>query len=163
MKYHCRIVTALLVPFCLIFTNEVSAKSQPVTFATCGPLEGWSFYHYSGMMKKEQAGWQKDSIKKGKFSFKFLGDRKFDILIQDAAGTLFSLVQDGGTVIPLRFTKDNVALVHGSGDGVVEIYNVFRESDGTVKMSLMQNKGGSVLIQKSSVLIGNCDYLVSSK
>jgi hypothetical protein len=143
----------------LLGSAGMSARSQTVTFATCGPLEGWSFYHYSGVMKKERAGWQKDSIKKGKFSFKFLGDQKFDILIEDATGKLFSLSQDGGTVIPIRFKKDNIALVHGSVRGVVEIYNVFRESGGTVKMSLMQNKGEGVLIQKSSLLIGNCDYL----
>jgi hypothetical protein len=53
-----------------------------------------------------------------------------------------------------------MAFLHFSSIGVIEIYNIFQETDGSIKMVLIQNRGPSAQIGKSSVMIGNCSNAI---
>jgi len=133
-----------------------NANAQATDIAICGSVNGWIYYNYDGFVSKDESGWTKDGIPNGKFVIKLLNDGEFDVLSYDSSGSMFSLVQDGGTLVPIEFGSTQLTLLHVSRLKVIEIYSVLRETDGTAKLILVQHKGGGSPIKKSGVMIGNC-------
>ena len=152
-------LAALVIGLSLIM-GAGSVQAKVIDVATCSSPKGWVYYNYSGVMPKNKSGWQEDAISKGVFTIKKLSDNTYDILVKDSRGALFSLNQDGGKVMLVRYNIDDVAYLHYSIIGVVEIYNIFKEKDGNIKFSLIQNKGFTSGIGKSSVMIGDCSHAI---
>jgi hypothetical protein len=125
--------------------------------ATCTDLSGHAFYHAAGLLKKKDQGWEKDSIKGGRTTFKKQKDGKYDILILDATKTLYSVRQDGGEVILVRKGERDATFLHLHPGMVIEIYTLWRDLDGVNRFDLLSSKGGDVMpIHKSSVMTGLC-------
>ena len=61
--------------------------------------------------------------------------------------------------MPIRIGPTELTLLHISKLKIFEIYSVFRETDGTAKVSLLQSKGDGAPIKKSGIMIGNCSKL----
>jgi hypothetical protein len=148
---------SILIMVGLLFSG--SASAQTTNIAICGSSEGHGYYHHAGLVKKKDAGWVKEKISNGKTVLKHLGKNEFDILVVDASGSIWSAKQDGSTVIPLRKTQSEIAILHITIKKVIEVYNFYKEKDGSLKFDLLQNKSGDWLIPKSSVLTGSCSSI----
>ncbi len=127
--------------------------------ANCSDPKGHAYYPVKGVIKKADSGWANDAITGGKFTLMKVGDRKFDILFVDRTNTIQSTLGTGGLIVPLRLNDDDIAVLVNYGDST-EIYNFWKTTDGRHEFSLIQNKGGeSVVVPKSSVLVGTCNAI----
>ena len=153
-----RTFTALVLGLSLLVVSGGIVFAQAVDLATCSSPKGWAYYNYSGLIDKKTSGWNEDGVSGGITTIKKMSDGNYDILIKDTRGSLYSIKQDGGKVMLLRSLPNDMAFLHLSKLGIIEIYNIFKEADGVIKMSLIQNKGVSVKIRKSAVMVGNCSY-----
>jgi len=141
-----------LVTLPLIFF-PASAQSEEV--AICGPVSGQSYFHFSGIWEKNKSGWSKDGISKGRTVLKKIKNNEYDLLFVDATGLPTSARQEGGKVLIIRKSKREIAVMHGTSK-VIEIYNFYKENDGSLKYDHLQNKGGGLPIEKSSLFTGKC-------
>jgi hypothetical protein len=127
--------------------------------ATCSDPKGHAYYPAKGVSKKADSRWTKDAITGGKVTLIKVGDRKLDILFVDTSNTIQSTIGTGGLVVPLRITNNDIAVLVNYGDST-EIYNFWKTTDGRHEFSMIQNKGGeSVMVPKSSVLVGTCSAI----
>ncbi len=133
-------------------------KSQ--TIANCKDLTGYSYFNYKGIVKKNESGFDKDKISSGITTFKKISPENYDILILDARKSLFSLTQDGGKIILMRKSKDEVAFLHyHDKTELIEIYSIWIDADKKVKFTLMQNRSVNATVPKSALMVGSCDNL----
>lgn len=140
--------------FLLVFNPLASASTD---IATCSGLAGQAFYHGAGVVGKKDQGWQRDGIKNGKTTVKKLRDGKYDILVLDATGSIFSARQDGGEVILLRRGTKDATFLYVHPGLVIEIYTLWTDLDGVNRLDLLSSKGGDGMpIHKSSVMTGVC-------
>lgn len=148
----------LLLGASCLFLAAGSVRAQLI--ATCSGLEGHAYYHYSGLLSKQQSGFEKDRIPDGLTTLQKLGNGEFDILIVDTRKQVISYRNDGGKVVPLRRgTRDATFLVVFPGR-VVEIYTIYTDSEGVKRIDLLQSKGGDDLpVHKSSILTGTCSVM----
>ncbi len=137
----------------------VSATSAQ-TIATCQDPDGYSYYHYSGVVPKGSSGFTQDKITGGRVSLQKLGAQKYDIVFSDAASQAKSTVADGGEVILLRKGRNDATFGNFYPGGVIEIYTFWVDADGQKKYDLVQSKGGNVNpIHKISILVGMCSQM----
>lgn len=114
----------------LLGLQAQSVNAQATDLAICQNLDGHAYYHNRGLVKAKDAGWSKDRISKGKTVLKRLAPGKYDVLVLDASGSIWSAIQDGGTVFGLRATSTEITVMHVSKAAVIEIYNFYKERDG---------------------------------
>jgi len=131
---------------------QASAGTDEV--AVCGPVKGMSYYHNYGITSEKDRGWQEDGISKQKVILNNLGNGDLDLLFVDAYGLPQSAIQDGFKVIALRWSSTEIAVASIS-PSIIEIFNFYKEEDGSLKYDHLQNKKGG-LISKSSLFIGQC-------
>jgi len=130
------------------------------TIAQCGKTEGYALYHYSGIVKKKDSGFTKDTISDGLNTLVKISDGKYDILMVDARKKIISLTQEGGTIILLRKGINDATFMHFYQDRVIEIYTFWNDGDGKAHYDLIQSKGGDYLpLHKSAVLTGDCERI----
>ena len=141
-----------------IFVTPAVTKSQ--TIANCKDLSGYSYFNYKGIIKKNESGFDRDKISGGITTFEKVGPDKYDILILDARKSLYSLTQDGGKIILMRKSKDEVAFLHyHDKTELIEIYSIWTDADKKVQFTLLQNRSSGAFLPKSSLLVGVCDFL----
>lgn len=145
-------LTLLFMVLCL----EGNAFSAEI--ASCRSPQGYSYFHHSGLLPNDQAGWQDDAITGGLTSLQRLEDGKYDIVLVDVRKKIISLRQDGGEVLLIRRGAKDVSLLHIHPGMIVEVYTFWTDAGGHHKFDLLQSKGGDGMpLHKSSVLIGDCD------
>lgn len=143
-----------------IFLATFCSLSLSQTIADCSNPEGYAYYHYSGIVTKKDAGFQKDKISGGMTSIVKLPNGKYDILIVDIRKTILSMVNDGGNVVLLRKGNKDATFLHFHPGMVTELYTLWIDSEGKAKFDLIQSKGGDAMpIHKSSVIVGNCNSI----
>jgi hypothetical protein len=148
-----RSIAILLASFVL----SPAFANTTVDIATCTDLTGSAFYHGAALLERKDQGWEKDSIKGGRTTFKKQMDGKYDILIMDVRKALFSLRQDGGEVILIRRGEKDATFLHMYPGKVIEIYTLWQDLDGVNRFDLLSSKGGDGMpIHKSSVMTGIC-------
>lgn len=130
------------------------------TIASCGGVEGYSYYHYQGLNTKKDSGFFKDKISGGMTTIQRMPDGSFDILIVDARKKIISMVQDGGKVVLLRKgTKDATFMLFFPGNSI-DLFTLWTDSDERSRYDMISSKGGnSALIHKSSVMSGYCEKI----
>ncbi|MDD0812973.1 hypothetical protein PSQ20_21740 [Curvibacter sp. RS43] len=139
----------------LIFAFGVSYADE---IATCRAPSGHTYYHAKGNIPKDKAGWQSDGISNGVFSLVQVADGNFDVLYIDARKKPISAVQDGAVVRLIRASATNLTVFVFYREAMTEIYSFFSERDGGNKFTVLQNRSGDgAFIEKSSLLVGQCD------
>jgi hypothetical protein len=134
-----------------------SQLAAAADIASCHSPQGQSFYPLKGLTPEKDTGWMKDSISGGQMTLTTDG-KNFDMLYVDARKKITSTVSDGGKVLPFRIYKDDIAIIIAYED-LIEIYNFWKTTDGKLQFSMLQNRGSGAAIPKSSLLIGNCDFI----
>ncbi len=138
----------------------VASATNAQTIATCQDPDGYSYYHYSGVVPKGNSGFTQDKITGGRVTLQKLGAKKYDIVFHDAVSQTTSAVADGGEVILLRKGKNDATFGHFYPGGVIELYTFWTDADGQKKYDLVQSKGGYVNpIHKISILVGTCSQI----
>jgi hypothetical protein len=144
----------------LLFFSVANSFAYSQTIADCTNPDGYAYFHYSGVVSKKDAGFQKDKITGGITSIVKLPNGKFDILIVDTRKTIISMTNDGGSVMLLRRGKKDATFLHIYPGKVAELYTLWMDTEGRAKFDLVQSKGGdNMLIHKSSVMVGSCDSI----
>lgn len=134
------------------------SNSAAQDIATCSEPNGHSYYAFAGPIAKGNAGWQKDGIKNGNFTFKRLKSGKFDMYYRDLYGNTGSMTEDGATVLLLRSEPNNISvLVAYSGSS--EIYTFWENNDGRLEYSFLQSKSAPIGLIKSALFIGACRFI----
>jgi hypothetical protein len=135
----------------------ITAAANAQEMATCKEPQGYAYYPYKGLNKKETAGWDKDGITGGVFSLKRLNAEEWDILFIDTTKSIRSSKQEGAVIKLLRAgEKDMTFLVYYPGM-TLEIYTFLQEKDGKNSVHILVSKGGDAApISKSSVMVGTC-------
>lgn len=143
-----------------LFLITVASNSLAQVIATCGSLEGFSYYHYSGKVPKKSSGFDKDRISGGMTTFQKMSDGSYDILVVDVRRKIISMTQDGGQVFLMRGGKNDATFLLYFPNNSIEIYTLWTDFDGRFKYDLLSSRGGDETpIHKSSVLVGDCDRI----
>jgi hypothetical protein len=119
--------------------------------ASCGASEGWGYFVPSGLVPKEESGWEKDRISKGSFQL-VRRLEEWDIVYTDTIGTT-SARATGGQVFGFA-TKDGDIVVNVLYPHSFETY-VFWLSLPEPVASYSQAKHGTA-IRKHAVMVAKC-------
>lgn len=157
-KDHMESIRMCLV-VALLWTTSVFSQE----IATCRTPIGKAYYHFAGLAKKENSGWQDDEISGGVFTLTKIGTSvtdAVDLLYVDANKKPISTVQSGGIVRLLNFDSVNITILVYYPKSVTEIFSFYREKSGRYKFSMMQNKAGAdIAFPKSSLMVGDCESI----
>jgi hypothetical protein len=155
---HLQSIKVLLYLSFFLGTQLTSAYAQ--TVANCGSVEGYAYYHYSGLVPKKSSGFDKDKITGGMTTFQRTPDGSYDILVVDSRKKIISMVQDGGKVVLLRKGAKDATFMLYFPNNSIEIYTLWTDGEGHLKYDYLSSKGGDATgIHKSSVMVGRCDEI----
>ena len=138
------------------------AMSQPVNaneIASCSNPQGQAFVPLRGDNPKNTAGWQKDGIAAGRITLAKAGGDKLDILYIDARRQMMSVNRDGGKILPIRATENEISVL-AVNDNQTEIYTFWRNKEGKLEFSVLLSRGGNALNPKASIMVGSCDFII---
>jgi hypothetical protein len=138
----------------LVLISAVRAED----IANCESPSGQAFFPHKGLVNKKDSGWQADKISGGKFTLTKNSQLQYDLLFVDSTKRITSTVADGGKIVPMRRNADDAAFIIAYSDAI-EIYNFWKTADGKLQFSMLQNRGSGAVVSKSSVLIGQCDFI----
>jgi len=143
-----------------IFFFCVSQIANGQTIANCSNPEGWTYYHFTGIVSKKDSGFTKDKITGGMITIEKLPNGKYDILSVDARKKVTSMKQDGGDVVLLRKGISDATFLLYFPNSTIEIYTIWIDKNGVGKYDWLQSKGGDeVILQKSVLFVGNCENI----
>jgi hypothetical protein len=143
----------------LLLVFLISSPLYAETIASCEGLKGQSYYPNIGMFTdKDTSGWQDDGISNGKTSVIRNGN-SFDILFVDTLGDINSSKDQGAEIRLVMIDQNSFSITTAFLNASVEVYSFWKNKEGNFKYSLAQVKGGSSLIPKNSLLIGNCSSI----
>ena len=84
---------------------------------------------------------------------------KYDLIYVDVTGEPYSTIGNGGFVEMVRSGLNNYTVMAGYEGDTFELYSFVKERDGAMKMHVLSSKGGMGQINKSTVMVGRCDYV----
>lgn len=146
-------------------TNDVgggiaTAAGGDGAIAACGPQKGHAYYPAAGLVSKGKDGWQADGIAEGSTTLTRDGSGELDILFKDARGQIFSSRDEGGKIVLLRQSDNEITVLvaYPQGAQAAEIYSFVRESDGKAKMLQLSSKGlsATMALPKAGVYVAPC-------
>ena len=147
----------LLALILLVTTHSSYSQTQ---IAACENPLGFAYYPYISPVPKNKSGWIEDKISGGK-SILVNNQSGLDLVFIDSVRkTPLSAVEDGGKVILLRKTSNQISVMVNY-ESVTEIYTYWRTDDGQLQYSILQSKNGAVsgTLMKSSVMVGSCQFI----
>ena len=143
------------------FLSILSLHSYSQTqIAACENPKGFVYYPYISPVPKDKSGWIEDKITGGK-SILVKNPSGLDLVFIDSVKkTPLSSVEDGGKVILLRRTTNQISVLVDY-QSVTEIYTYWRTDDGQLQYSIIQSKNGMVpgTLSKSGVMVGTCQFI----
>ena len=128
------IAVVLFIVLMILRSEEVNAAED---IAVCSELKGVEYYHATSMVPENMAGWREAAISNGKTVLKRIEENEYNILFFDARGSIYSAVQDGGKVVPIRKNQIEITILHVT-DVVIEIYTFYKEHNGSYRYDLLQ-------------------------
>lgn len=131
--------------------NNVSAQ----TITVCGDVAGYSYWHKEGLVGDADAGWRKDKVDLT-FSVVKTMNNHFDILIVDDKNRASSVVANSSTLQLVRRGSNDATLLRTASGGLIELYTIWKTSDGQTRVDVLRSVGASMLLQLSSVMTGVC-------
>jgi hypothetical protein len=136
------------------FTTTALAED----IAVCHSPVGKAYYAFDGIVPQSKAGWQDDAITGGKYTLTRQGN-DYDLLYVDATKRVVSTRASGGVVQLLRVGTNNFSALVYYSNSTIEIYSFIKEKSGKNTVHVMQSKGGDTPLQKSSIMIGRCEFI----
>lgn len=137
-----------------------STTANAGTIVACGAPKGYAYYPAAGMVPKGKDGWVDDQITGGSTTLTQNAKGEFDILFKDSRGEILSSRDEGGEVITLRKSENEITILvaYSNGAQAAEIYSFVREVDGKAKMLQLSSKGlsAAIAIPKAGVYVADC-------
>ena len=143
----------------LLIFSSFTCYSQ-TQIAACENPSGYIYYPYISPVPKDKSGWIEDKITGGK-SILVKNQSGLDLIYIDSVKkTPLSSVDDGGKVILLRKTGNQISVLVNY-ESVTEIYTYWRTDGGQLQYSIIQSKNGMVsgTVSKSGVMVGTCQFI----
>ena len=143
----------------ILLVTSLPSYSQTQIAACENPI-GFAYYPYLSPVPKNKSGWIEDKISGGK-SILVKNPSGLDLVFIDSVKkTPLSSVEDGGKVILLRKTFNQISVMVNY-ESVTEIYTYWRTDGGQLQYSILQSKNGMVAgtISKSGVMVGSCQFI----
>jgi hypothetical protein len=151
-----KIKKTLFCTFCIC----ISQFSIGQTIANCSNPEGWTYYHFNGMVSKKDSGFTKDKVTGGMTTIEKLSNGKYDILTVDARRKVTSMKQEGGDIVLLRKGATDATFLLYFPNNTIEIYTIWIDKNGIGKYDWLQSKGGDdALLHKSVLFVGSCENI----
>jgi hypothetical protein len=147
----------ILMSLLTFFSITCYSQTQ---IAACENPKGYVYYPYISPVPKDKSGWIEDKITGGK-SILVKNPTGLDLLFIDSVKkTPISSVEDGGKVILLRKTTNQISVLVDYAS-VTEIYTYWKTDGGQLQYSIIQSKNGMVsgTVSKSSVMVGTCQFI----
>jgi hypothetical protein len=144
-----------LAALAVIISTEAFARE----IAICGASSGYGFYPKAGLAALDQGAgeWHSDGIKDGRFTLTEIDKDKFDLLVTDATGAVYSATQDGAAVVLIGVTDKSLSVVVTYPNTYVETYTFIRTEDGQTEAMWTSNKWGT-LIPKVGAYRASCSF-----
>jgi hypothetical protein len=121
--------------------------------------QGKTYFAYTGLVSKKNAGWHDNGIEKGIFEV-VLSDENLDLRFIDASKNIKSARAQGGKVITLNKKNNEVTIFVVYPAETIEAYTFFVDNDGKKKFIMSQVKSGeNALITQSSIFTGLCEFI----
>lgn len=146
-----------LIPLCFLLLSTVGA-TQAQEVAVCRNPSGMGYYHFTGLLKEDSAGWEKEEITGGVFTLTRNDKGDMDILYVDTRKKPVSSVTDGAIVRLLRRSEHSATVLVHYPETSTELYTFFKEKNGAHRFTLVQSRT-SGFIEKSSLMMGECDNI----
>ena len=138
----------------LLFSTNAHAED----IAVCHSPVGKAYYAFDGIVPQNKAGWKDDAVTGGKYTLSRQG-KDFDLLYVDATKRVASTRESGGIVQLMRVGQSNFSVLVYYSNSTIEIYSFIKEKSGKETIHIMQSKGGDTPLQKSSVMVGKCEFI----
>lgn len=140
-----------------------TSSAHAATLAACGPQKGHAYFPAAGAVPEGEDGWTEDQVSAGSTTLTMSDNGELDILFKDSRDEIVSSRNDGGRVILLRKSSNEMAVLvaYPEGAQAAEIYAFVRQTDGKAKMLLLSSKGltAPVAIPKAGVYVADCSTL----
>lgn len=147
---------ALLI---LLFFS-ISSSAFAIDIASCSSPKGKAYYPELGLVGKEDAGWIDDKISGGITKLTKSKDGQFDIVFVDIRNQIISATEDGGKVFLLNSGENVFSILVVYPGTTAEVYTFLENKSGKKEYIHISNKAGNgVLITKSSLMRGDCNYI----
>jgi len=144
----------------LIVLASLSSSSFAADVASCSNPTGKGYYPEIGIVKKEDAGWEDEAITGGITKIVKSGEDSYDILFVDIRNEIISATGDGGHVMLLNRGDKQVSFLVVYPGKTAEVYTLLTNDSGKSEyIHVLSRAGDGVLITKSSVMRGDCDYI----
>jgi len=145
--------------FIILSVSSFYTYSQ-TQITACENPKGFVYYPYISPVPKDKSGWIEDKITGGK-SILVKNPNGLDLVFVDSVKkTPLSSVEDGGKVILLRKTTNQISVLVDY-QSVTEIYSYWRTDGGQLQYSILQSKNGVVpgTLSKSGVMVRTCQFI----
>lgn len=150
-----------LVSALVLFVTTTTASAG--TIAACGAQSGKAYFPAAGLVPRGEDGWYDDGITGGSTTLTVSEKGDLDVLFRDATGEITSSLYDGGTVIQLRKSANEITVLvaYAEGAQAAEIYSFVREAGGRAKMLQLSSKGlsAAIAVPKAGVYVADCTTL----
>ena len=125
--------------------------------------QGKSFFAYTGLVSKKDAGWQNASMDKGIFEM-VLNEGVLDVRFVDASKSIKSVRAQGGNVTTLNKGEKEATILVAYPAETIETYTFYTDNEGQNKFIMTQVKSGpNALITQSSIFTGACQFVEFDK
>ena len=151
----------LIVFFSWLIAETAFANDQVIAHGE-NP-QGKSFFAYTGLVSKKDAGWQNTRMDKGIFEV-VLNEGALDVRFVDASKSIKSVRAQGGNVTTLNKSEKEATILVAYPAETIETYTFYRDNEGQNKFIMTQVKSGpNALITQSSIYTGACQFVEFDK
>jgi len=138
----------------------LSSVANAQDIASCSNPSGKGYYPELGIVSKDDSGWEDEKITDGITKLVKTGENQYDLLFVDIRKEIISATQDGGKVLMLNKGENVVSFLIVYPGTTAEIYTFLKNKSGKLEyINTLSRAGDGVLITKSSVMRGDCDYI----
>lgn len=138
-----------------------SSLSLAADIASCSSPTGKAYYFEYGLVDKKNAGWvENEKISTGITKLTKTGENEYDILFVDTRKQIISSKEDGGSVLMVSRGKNIASFLVIYPGKTTEIYTFLKNNSGVNEyINITSRASEAVLINKASLMRGDCDYI----
>jgi len=135
--------------------------SLAADIASCSSPTGKAYYFEYGLVDKKNAGWvENEKISTGITKLTKTGENEYDILFVDTRKQIISSKEDGGSVLMVSRGKNIASFLVIYPGKTTEIYTFLKNNSGVNEyINITSRASEAVLINKASLMRGDCDYI----